>query len=63
MEKKGYLLLANGQLFEGVLRGAQKNATAELVFTTAMSGYMETLTDPSYQARWTSSSRSLTCPA
>lgn len=51
MEKKGYLLLANGQLFEGVLRGAQKSATAELVFTTAMSGYMETLTDPSYEGQ------------
>ena len=51
MEKKGYLLLANGKLFEGVLRGAQKSATAELVFTTAMSGYMDVLTDPSYEGQ------------
>ena len=51
MDKKGYLLLANGQLFEGVLRGAHKSVTAELVFTTAMSGYMETLTDPSYEGQ------------
>ena len=51
MEKKGYLLLANGKLFEGVLRGAQKSATAELVSTTAMSGYMDVLTDPSYEGQ------------
>lgn len=48
MSKKGYLLLANGQLFEGKLRGAEKSVMAELVFNTAMTGYMETLTDPSY---------------
>lgn len=44
----GYLLLENGRLFEGKLFGAQKEAMAELVFTTAMTGYLETLTDPSY---------------
>ena len=29
MSKKGYLLLANGQLFEGRLRGAEKSVMAE----------------------------------
>jgi len=51
MEKKGYLLLANGQLYEGVLRGAKKNALAELVFTTSVVGYMDALTDPAYAGR------------
>lgn len=51
MEKKGYLLLEDGSLYEGTLRGAQKDATAELVFTTAMVGYMEALTDPSYDGQ------------
>ncbi len=49
MSRKGYLLLADGQLFEGEMRGAEKNVMAELVFTTAMVGYLETLTDPSYE--------------
>lgn len=45
MEKKGYLLLADGQLYEGIFRGEAKNVTAELVFTTALTGGMEMLTD------------------
>ena len=49
MSRKGYLLLADGTLFEGVLMGAEKPVRAELVFTTAMVGYLETLTDPSYE--------------
>ncbi|MBQ8200305.1 MAG: glutamine-hydrolyzing carbamoyl-phosphate synthase small subunit [Clostridia bacterium] len=48
MEKKGYLLLADGQLYEGVLRGAQKDAAGEAVFLTSVVGYMDTLTDPAY---------------
>ena len=51
MSKKGYLLLEDGQLLEGELHGAEKSARAELVFTTAMVGYMETLTDPSYNGQ------------
>ena len=49
--KKGYLLLANGQLYQGTLLGAEKSVMAELVFTTAMTGYLETLTDPSYEGQ------------
>ena len=48
MEKKGYLLLADGQLYEGVLRGAAKASTGEAVFLTSVVGYMDTLTDPNY---------------
>ncbi len=48
MERKAYLLLENGDIYEGTAFGAEKEATGELVFTTAMTGYLETLTDPSY---------------
>ena len=51
MEKKGYLLLEDGALYEGTLRGAQKEAAAELVFLTSVVGYMDTLTDPSYEGQ------------
>ncbi len=48
MEKKVYLTLENGKVFEGYSFGAEKEALGELVFTTGMTGYIETLTDPSY---------------
>lgn len=42
------LATAAGALFEGRSVGAGGMATGELVFNTAMSGYQEVLTDPSY---------------
>ena len=48
MSKTAYLILENGKVFEGKSFGAEKEVTGELVFTTAMTGYLETLTDPSY---------------
>ena len=48
MEKKIYLVLENGQVFEGRSFGLYGETVGELVFTTAMTGYLETLTDPSY---------------
>ena len=48
MMKKCYLTLENGQVFEGVRIGAEGEGLGELVFTTGMTGYLETLTDPSY---------------
>lgn len=48
MSRKAYLILENGKAFEGFSFGAEKEAVGELVFTTAMTGYLETLTDPSY---------------
>lgn len=46
--KKACLTLENGRVFEGTRFGAETEAEGELVFTTGMSGYLETLTDPSY---------------
>ena len=43
-----YLVLSNGQIFEGLRIGAPVDRVGELVFTTGMEGYLETLTDPSY---------------
>ena len=43
-----YLLLSNGAVFEGRRIGAPIDRIGELVFTTGMEGYLETLTDPSY---------------
>lgn len=46
--QKAYLILENGTIFEGKSFGAAGEAIGEIVFTTAMTGYLETLTDPSY---------------
>ncbi len=46
--KKAYLVLQNGQVYEGRRFGAEGDRLGELVFTTGMGGYLETLTDPSY---------------
>ncbi len=45
---KAYLTLQNGKQFEGYRFGASGEMIGELVFTTGMTGYIETLTDPSY---------------
>lgn len=47
MEKPVYLLLENGDYFEGKSFGAPlREVTGEVVFTTGMTGYLETITDP-----------------
>lgn len=46
--KKVCLILENGERFDGYAIGAEKETIGEVVFTTAMTGYIETLTDPSY---------------
>lgn len=43
-----YLILENGEVFTGKSFGARREAVGEIVFTTGMTGYIETLTDPSY---------------
>ncbi len=48
MRKKVYVTLQNGKVFQGYSFGAEKEVVGELVFTTGMTGYLETLTDPSY---------------
>ncbi len=45
-KKKVYLTLENGRVFEGYCFGAEGEVTGELVFSTGMVGYVETLTDP-----------------
>ena len=42
------LFLASGESFEGESFGADRESEGEVVFTTGMAGYLETLTDPSY---------------
>lgn len=46
--KEVYICLENGKTFKGYRFGAEGEVTGELVFTTGMGGYIETLTDPSY---------------
>ncbi len=46
--KKAYLVLADGSVFPGESIGADADSIGELVFTTGVCGYLETLTDPSY---------------
>lgn len=48
MSKTGYLVLENGKIFRGERFGATGEVTAEVVFATGMTGYLETLTDPGY---------------
>jgi len=43
-----YVLLEDGTRFDGVACGAEGCATGEVVFTTGMSGYQESVTDPSF---------------
>ena len=48
MSSTGYLVLEDGTVFRGRSVGAQGVAFGEAVFTTGMTGYQETVTDPSY---------------
>ena len=49
MERQaGYVLLEDGTLFAGEVCGAEGHAVGEVVFTTGMSGYQESMTDPSF---------------
>ena len=48
MTAPALLALADGTLFRGVAIGAEGKTVGEVVFNTAMSGYQEILTDPSY---------------
>ena len=45
---KAYLILEDGTVFEGRRIGADRDVVCEVVFNTAMAGYLEVLTDPSY---------------
>ncbi len=49
--QKALLALADGTVFEGYSLGAQGETWGEVVFNTAMTGYQEILTDPSYKGQ------------
>ncbi|MDR3075347.1 MAG: glutamine-hydrolyzing carbamoyl-phosphate synthase small subunit [Candidatus Methanoplasma sp.] len=48
---KSYLVLEDGSVFEGEPFGYRASATGEVVFSTGMSGYQESLTDPSFRGQ------------
>lgn len=56
--KKALLVLADGTAFEGQPFGYEGEAIGEVVFNTAMTGYQEILTDPSYKGQMVL----MTCP-
>src|SRR5450755_2980475 len=47
----GVLALADGTILQGIGVGAEGAAVGEVCFNTAMTGYQEILTDPSYMAQ------------
>ena len=49
--KKALLALADGTIFEGRALGYEGETMGEVVFNTAMTGYQEVLTDPSYKGQ------------
>jgi carbamoyl-phosphate synthase small subunit len=49
--ERAVLALADGRVFEGEALGARGEAVGEVVFNTAMIGYQEVLTDPSYKGQ------------
>ena len=56
--KKALLALADGACFEGRALGYEGDTVGEVVFNTAMTGYQEVLTDPSYKGQIIT----MTCP-
>ena len=49
--KKARLVLEDGTVYEGTSFGYEKSVSGEVVFYTAMTGYPESLTDPSYRGQ------------
>lgn len=49
--KKATLVLGNGRRMEGWSFGSDRSCSGEVVFSTAMVGYPESLTDPSYEGQ------------
>ena len=56
--RKAILALADGTVFEGRALGYEGETAGEVVFNTAMTGYQEILTDPSYKGQIVT----MTCP-
>ena len=51
IRRRSRLALEDGSIFEGEAFGAETTTTGEVVFNTAMCGYQEALTDPSYRGQ------------
>ncbi|MBX8631694.1 MAG: glutamine-hydrolyzing carbamoyl-phosphate synthase small subunit [Thermoplasmata archaeon] len=51
MKTDGILLLEDGTYFEGRIFGFRTESYGEVVFTTSMTGYEESITDPSYRGQ------------
>lgn len=49
--RKARLVLEDGSVFEGFSFGYEGSSTGEVVFNTGMTGYVESLTDPSYRGQ------------
>lgn len=49
--KRAKLILEDGSVYEALSFGSEKSVAGELVFYTAMTGYPESLTDPSYEGQ------------
>ncbi len=49
--RRAHLVLSDGTVFAGFAAGAARVAAGEVVFNTAMTGYQEMLTDPSYRGQ------------
>jgi carbamoyl-phosphate synthase small subunit len=56
--RQAILVLEDGSVFRGLSVGATVNVVAEVVFNTAMTGYQEVITDPSYAGQMVT----FTCP-
>ena len=50
-QRKATLILDDGSRFEGYSFGCERAVAGEVVFNTAMTGYVESLTDPSYRGQ------------
>lgn len=48
---KAKITLEDGSVFEGISFGAEKPVNGEVVFSTGMVGYTESLTDPSFRGQ------------
>ncbi|VFP85716.1 Carbamoyl-phosphate synthase small chain [Buchnera aphidicola (Cinara pseudotaxifoliae)] len=51
MIKLAHLVLENGTVFQGISAGIEGETIGEVVFNTAMTGYQEIITDPSYHGQ------------
>ena len=48
---KAFLILEDGHVFTGTSIGSEREVISEIVFNTSMTGYLEVLTDPSYEGQ------------